>query len=127
MGKAEESPLQQAALLHCFSQCLSGNGHAFTLNLDEGFVRRPTIAKDYSNAGHAIAANQPNFKLAVSVGGDNRSDSILQKVDLLDGFICLFENMPQWKVYMSQAMAPQAPDRSWIERPKCHFELEEGW
>jgi hypothetical protein len=77
MGKAEEGPLQRAALLHCFSQCLGRNGQALTL--DEGFVRRPTIAKDHGNAGHAIAANQPNFKLAVGVGGDNGSEVILQK------------------------------------------------
>jgi hypothetical protein len=67
--------------------------------LDEGFVWRPIIAKDHGNAGHAIAANQPNFKLAVAVGGDNRSESGLQKVDPLDGFIRLFENVPKGKVY----------------------------
>src|SRR4029079_3157685 len=99
MGKAEKSAFQRSALLQCFSQRVGGEGHAFAPHLHEGFVWRPTIAKDHRDAGHAIAANQPNFKLAVGVSGDNRSESILQKVDLLDGFIRLFENVPHRKVY----------------------------
>ena len=63
MHKTEKSALQRAALIHRFSQRLSRNNQAFTLNLDEGLVWRPTIAKDHCNAGHAIAANQPNFEL----------------------------------------------------------------
>jgi hypothetical protein len=69
MGIAEESTLQRATFLHGLSQRLSRNNQAFTLNLDEGFVRRPTIAKDHAMP---VMPSRPTtqLQLAVGVGGD---------------------------------------------------------
>jgi hypothetical protein len=87
VGVVKESARQRAAFLHRGSQRFGRNGHAVTLNLNEGFVWRPTIAENHGDSGDTIAANQAHFKTSVPVFGYDGGKSMLQKVDVRNGLI----------------------------------------
>ena len=78
------------------SQVLGAHRQAMACHLDECLVFVSISAEHHRQAGHALAADDPNFYRPRTIG-DDRGEATLRKVDRSNAPMALLKHLPKRK------------------------------
>jgi hypothetical protein len=103
VDKAQHSGAKRAAPFHCTAQGSDGQKVARTSQLYVSVVRGSFITQEHRQAGDTLATNDPDLGFAIiCILGNHRGKSAFSEIDLLDRFICRFEQMANVELHRLQ-------------------------